>query len=238
MRYLAIAVDYDGTIAHDGAVDEATLAALRRVRESGRKLIMVTGREMNDLLVTFAHTELFDRIVAENGALLYRPATKEFQLFAPPPPRRLIEELQRRQVPFTVERCIVATHTPHEIEVLEAIREVGLEWHVIFNKGGVMAMPSNITKATGLKSALKELQLRPEQVVGFGDAENDHAFLRLCGISVAVANALPELKKHADIVTREARGAGVAEVIDTLLVPHDMEGINVRPDEHDRRKAE
>jgi hydroxymethylpyrimidine pyrophosphatase-like HAD family hydrolase len=235
MRYLAVAVDYDGTLAHDGVVDEPTLAALARVRQSGRKLLMVTGREMNDLLAAFPRTDLFDRIVAENGALLYRPSSKEFQLFAPPPPQRLLEALRRHHVPFAVERCIVATHTPHEVGVLEAIREVGLEWHVIFNKGGVMAMPANITKATGLAAALKELQLRPEQVIGFGDAENDHAFLRLCGVSVAVANALPELKARADIVTHGARGAGVTEVIETLLLPRDMEGVNVRPDEHEPR---
>src|SRR5262245_3968957 len=49
MRYLALACDYDGTIAHHGRVDDDTLAALRRVRASGRKLLLVTGRELDDL---------------------------------------------------------------------------------------------------------------------------------------------------------------------------------------------
>ena len=35
MRYLALATDYDGTLAHDGTVNAATLAALDRVRDSG-----------------------------------------------------------------------------------------------------------------------------------------------------------------------------------------------------------
>ena len=74
MKYLALATDYDGTIAHDGVVDGATLAALHRVRDSGRKLVLVSGRELEDFFATFAHADLFDRLVLENGALLYEPA--------------------------------------------------------------------------------------------------------------------------------------------------------------------
>src|SRR4051812_4525728 len=53
MRYLALATDYDGTIAHDGVVDDATLDALRRLRESGRRVLLVTGRELDELLGVF-----------------------------------------------------------------------------------------------------------------------------------------------------------------------------------------
>src|SRR5204863_455237 len=53
MRYLALATDYDGTLAHDGRVDRTTLAALGRLRRSGRRLILVTGREADDLLNLF-----------------------------------------------------------------------------------------------------------------------------------------------------------------------------------------
>src|SRR5438067_12736811 len=87
------------------------------------------------------------------------------------------------------------------------------ELHVIFNKGSVMVLPSGVNKATGLTAALAELGLAPEHTVGVGDAENDHAFLSLCGCGAAVANALPALKEKADLVTRGARGAGVTELI-------------------------
>jgi hydroxymethylpyrimidine pyrophosphatase-like HAD family hydrolase len=217
MHYLALATDYDGTIAHDGIVDADTLAALKRLRESGRKLIMVSGRELEDLLTTFDHLDLFDRAVLENGALLYHPATKESRQIAPPPPEALVERLKAAGIPLSVGRSILATVVPHEHAVLEAIRELGVEWHVIFNKGSVMALPSGVNKATGLQPALDELGLPAERVVGVGDAENDHAFLRMCGRSVAVANALPAVKDTADLVTASARGAGVTELIDRLL---------------------
>src|SRR5207248_1459381 len=54
-------------------------------------------------------------------------------------------------------------------------------------------------------------------VVGVGDAENDHAFLSRCECAVAVANALPALQARADFVTRGERGAGVAELIEELI---------------------
>ncbi len=233
MRYLALATDFDGTLAHDGRVDRPTLAALDRLRASGRRLVLVTGRELDDLLRTFSEIGRFDRVVAENGALLYDPATKTARDLAPPPPPPLLDDLRRRGVPFSVGRSIVATVEPHEHAVLAAIRDLGLEWHVIFNKGSVMALPSGVTKATGLAPALEELGIAPNRVVGVGDAENDHAFLRLCGLSAAVSNALPSLIAAVDLVTAGARGAGVAELIDALLAD-DLAGVTPSPDHHDR----
>ena len=232
MQYLALATDYDETAAHDGEVDDATLEALRRVRQSGRRLLLVTGRELADLIAAFPHYQVFDRIVAENGALLYHPGTGESRALAPEPPPQFVAELLRRGVPIAVGRSIVATVEPHEHAVLAAIRDLGLEWHVIFNKGSVMALPSAVTKATGLAAALTELGLTPDRVVGIGDAENDHAFLRFCGFGVAVANALPALKAAADLVTGGADGAGVRELIDRLLAD-DLAGARPRPDHHE-----
>ena len=231
MRYLALATDYDGTIAHDGVVDAPTLAALRRVRDSGRRLVLVTGRELDDLFDTFPHSDLFDRVVAENGALLYDPAGGTTRVIAPPPPPALVNRLVREGVPVSVGRSIVATVEPHEHAVLAAIRDLGLEWHVIFNKGAVMALPSGVTKATGLAPALAELGVPADRTVGVGDAENDHAFLRLCGLAVAVANALEAVKATADVVTAGARGAGVAELIDRLLAD-DLASVAPRADKH------
>src|SRR5712691_3636533 len=86
MHYLALACDYDGTLATDGRVSDATLAALKRLPVTGRKLILVTGRELPDLLAIFPPVLLFERVVAENGGLLYRPAEREEKRLAAPAP--------------------------------------------------------------------------------------------------------------------------------------------------------
>lgn len=218
MRFHALATDYDGTIAHHGVVDKATIAALERARKSGRKLVLVTGRELPDLLTVFPRIDLFDKAVMENGATVYDPKTKETRILAEPPPPRFAAELRARGVgPISVGRVIVATWEPHQAEVLKTIHDLGLELQVIFNKGAVMILPSGVNKATGLVAALAELGLSPHNAVGVGDAENDHAFLRVCECSAAVANALQAVMDTADIVMKEDHGAGVAELIDHML---------------------
>lgn len=218
MHYLAVATDYDGTLASDGRVNEETLAALDRLRDSGRKLILVTGRHLDDLLNVFPEINLCEWVVVENGALLYQPATREEKPLGAPPPEEFVKALQQRGVdPLAVGRVIVATWHPHENTVLDVIRDLGLEYQVIFNKGAVMVLPSGVNKASGLSAVLKELGLSPHNTVAIGDAENDQAFLDFCGCGVAVANALPLLKERADFVTKGDRGAGVVELIDKLI---------------------
>ena len=229
MRYLALCCDYDGTLATDGKLTADTIAALERLIASGRHLVMVTGRELDDLQKVCSRLDLFEYVVAENGALLYQPATRIETPLGPAPSARFVETLRARGVgPISVGRVIVATWQPHETRVLETIRDLGLELQVIFNKGAVMVLPAGINKATGLAQALDRLGLSPREAVGVGDAENDHAFLSTCAYAVAVANALPSLKEEADFVTRADHGAGVEELIEELL----------RDDLASRRKAQ
>jgi HAD superfamily hydrolase (TIGR01484 family) len=218
LRYLAVACDFDGTLARDGVVETAVIEALLRCRGSGRKLIMVTGRELSDLRTTFTRLDLFDFVVAENGATLYRPATGDERALAEAPSQIFVDALRSRGVsPLSVGRVIVATWTPHETTVLATIRDLGLELQVVFNKGAVMVLPSGLNKATGLAAALAELRIAPTQVVAVGDAENDHALLDCVGLGVAVANAVRMLSERADLITAGDHGQGVIEVIDRLI---------------------
>ncbi len=232
MRYLALAADYDGTLAHHGKVSATTVDALKRLKDSGRKLFMVTGRELEDLFKTFDHAELFDRIIAENGALLYNPATHEETILAEPPPPQFVETLfSRGVVRISVGRVIVATWEPHQQEVLETIQNLGLELQVIFNKGAVMVLPSGVNKATGLIAGLLQLGLSPHNCVAIGDAENDHTFLAASECGVAVSNALEALKDRADLVTATDHGFGVEELIDRLLAD-DLASLNDKLTRH------
>ena len=227
MRFRALATDFDGTLAHDGVVADETLAALHRLRASGRTLLLVTGRELPSLFNTFPHTSVFDLIVAENGAVLYSPRTGSIEPLADPPPPALIEALEHAKVPLSVGHSIVATVTPYEHVVLQALRDQRLEWHVIFNKEAVMALPSGVNKASGLAAALRVLGIDARDVIGVGDAENDEAFLKACGLSVAVNNALDQVKAQVDLTTTAARGEGVRELIDRLL-KGDFESVTER----------
>ena len=217
MRFVAFATDYDETLADHGSVVSSTERALERLRASGRKLLLVTGRDLDDLLQVFPRVDLFDAVVAENGALLYLPGRKQERRLAEPPPPEFARALGLQGVPLTTGRVIVATRVPHETTVLEEIRREGLELQVIFNKGAVMVLPSGVNKGTGLRHALAELGLSPHNTVAIGDAENDHVFLAEAELGAAVANALPTLKERADLVLRSPAHRGVEELIAQIL---------------------
>jgi hydroxymethylpyrimidine pyrophosphatase-like HAD family hydrolase len=225
VNHVALACDYDGTVAHDGRVEPATLAALRRVRESGRRLVLVTGRLLDDLARACPCLDVFHAVVAENGAVLFDPASGDRRVLGEPPPTAFVEVLRRQGVePLEIGLVVVATRQPHEHAVLETIRSLGLELQVVFNKGAVMVLPPGVNKATGLVVALDRLGISLDATVGVGDAENDHAMLAAVGYGVAVANALASIKERAALVTVAPDGAGVAELCERLLA-EDLPGV-------------
>ncbi|MEV4803393.1 HAD-IIB family hydrolase [Nonomuraea sp. NPDC049421] len=218
MRYNVLATDYDETLASGGQVAEATIAALERLSKAGIKLLLVTGRELDDLLSVFPHPALFDLIVAENGGLLYDPHQRTCDALAPPPPPELAQRLKDAGVsPLGVGQVLVATREPHDVQVLEAIRELGLELQVIYNKGAVMVLPPGVNKASGLCAALDRLGLSRHSVVAVGDGENDHAFLQAAECGAAVADALPALRDACDLPLDGPAGRGVAELAEKLM---------------------
>lgn len=209
------AVDYDGTIAKDGTVAAETAAALDRVRQSGRRIVLVTGRMLPDLRgVCPALDRMFDAVVAENGGLVYYPDRREVTPLGDAPEPPLVDALRRRGVPIELGTSILATDASFAEACLAAIRETGVERTLVFNKGALMLLPGGVTKGTGLSAALAAMQLSHHNVVGIGDAENDHAFLGTVECAVAVADAVPALRARADHVTRGGAGGGVEEFVD------------------------
>ncbi|MGO8753461.1 MAG: HAD hydrolase family protein [Thermoguttaceae bacterium] len=111
MRYHVLACDYDNTLAHDGHVSDETLADLERLLATGCTLILVTGRELGDLLGILPEVTLFHRVVAENGALLYDPSNRQEKPLAPAIPEVFARTLRERGVRgFSVGRGILSTH--------------------------------------------------------------------------------------------------------------------------------
>jgi hydroxymethylpyrimidine pyrophosphatase-like HAD family hydrolase len=208
-----LACDYDRTLACDGRIAPGTMEALRGVREGGRRVVLVTGRALDDLLEVCSELDLFDLVVAENGGVLFEPRAKRVEDLADPPPPALLAGLEAARVPYTAGRVVVATVVPHETAVLETIRSLGLELQIVFNRESVMVLPSGVSKESGFVHALRRLGMSPHNTIAIGDAENDHAFLGRAGFSVAVANAVPALAEVADHVTAAENGAGVREFV-------------------------
>ncbi|MEX2114250.1 MAG: HAD family hydrolase [Pirellulales bacterium] len=218
MHYLALAFDYDGTLAKYSHVAAAVVHAIEKVRVAGYKTLLVTGRQLTELRLVFPRVELFDIIVAENGAELFCPAVDREEILGVPPSTEFLAEMARLDItPFSVGKVIFATWRPHEVAIADVILRLGLDYQIIFNKKAVMVLPQGIDKATGLAAALAQMSIPAGQVIGIGDAENDLPFLRICGFAATVENALPVVKAQCQFVASRDHGAGVVEMIRALL---------------------
>ena len=220
--YRAVAVDYDGTLTETDAPDPEVLAAISRARGAGRRMVLVTGRIFRSLLASFPDAErAFDAIVAENGGVIWLPGTGARAVAQPVGPE-LAAALETRDVPVERGEALLATQAIHDQTVLQEIARLGLEVQLVRNRGALMVLPPGVSKGTGLLEALADLGISRHSTVAVGDAENDHSLVESCELGVAVANAVPALQDHADVVLGERAGAGVIELLGGPLLRGDI----------------
>jgi len=211
-HFRAVALDYDGTLTSTGRLDDTILDALQTLRRERLKLVLVTGRIPWELLELCPHAEeLFDRIVWENGAVVW--GVRGARVLAPPVPAELEEALARRGVFLRRGQAILAGHARDASTALEEIGRLGLEVQVVRNRQELMLVPAGVSKGTGLFDALGDLGISRHSTLAVGDAENDHSLLGACELGVAVANAVPSLKEAADVVLSQAGSEGLARFL-------------------------
>ncbi len=211
--FRAVAVDFDGTLAGaSGLVDDDTLAAVAEARARGVRVILVTGRIVNELRAVLPDVEdLVDAVVAENGAVVVTPAG--VRQLAAPIGRAVSPALTDRGVAHRTGQVLIACAATDEPAVLEVIREFGLDCRLVRNRSELMIVPAAVTKGAGLLEALGDLGLSYHNIIGVGDAENDHSLLDACEIGVAVADAVDAIRAHADVVLDRPDGQGVADLL-------------------------
>lgn len=211
--YRAVAVDFDGTLtSKDGPPDDKVLAALADLRGAGIRVVLVTGRIIDDLLGVWPEAAAcLDVIVAENGAVLSTPTWR--RLLAPPVDRRLDEALAGAGVDFHRGEVLLAAAAADEAAIIGQVRALQLGCQTIANRGALMVLPSGVSKGTGLYHALGHLGLSFHNTAAIGDAENDLVLLETSELGVAVADAVPPLRAAADLVLDETDGAGVARFL-------------------------
>ena len=83
--------------------------------------------------------------------------------------------------------------------------------------GCIDILQDGIHKAWGLEELLKRWNLKPEQIMAFGDSENDIEMLELAGISYAMENAEEAVKRVATKVAPANSQAGVYQVLENWL---------------------
>jgi hydroxymethylpyrimidine pyrophosphatase-like HAD family hydrolase len=217
MRYAALATDGDGTVLKDNRMADEVAVALERYRAVGGRLFLVTGERVEQL-AEFPRLDLFDQVVAENGAVLFDPATRNEIVLCDPPPAKLIETLRTHGAcDVKCGRVVITTKKDSKCEVEDVLAASKVNWQIINNRKDLLLLPTGVDKASGLTALLKKIGMRAEQVAGVGDAENDIALISACGLAVAVSDAVPRLKKHAQFITKGGAGHGVVELLERMM---------------------
>jgi hydroxymethylpyrimidine pyrophosphatase-like HAD family hydrolase len=228
MKLSVIALDYDGTIASDNALEPAVRQAIADARARRIVVVIVTGRRLDDLRQAAGDVHFVDAIVAENGAVLHFPATGYTSVLAPAPPPALLEELAARGIPHVAGQCLVEAAAADAPAILDAVRARELPIALAFNRSRLMLLPQSVSKATGLREALAILRLSPHSAVAIGDAENDHELLRVCEVGVAVSWGSRSLRAAADLVIDGKGPPAVATFLASLARTGRMPVVPVR----------
>ena len=210
--FQVVAIDFDGTLTSRGDVSAKTLDVIDQVRRNGQMTILVTGRIAEELKAEFPQiADHFDALVLENGAVAVIDGIT--QALSAPVDAALDDALAQRGVPNRRGQVLVAVDGEHAATVLEVIRELGLDCQIVRNRAALMVLPAGVTKGTGLASVLTGLNLSPHNAVAVGDAENDLSLFGVAEIGAAVADAVPSVREHADLVLEAPDGAGVAGLL-------------------------
>lgn len=122
------------------------------------------------------------------------------------PPVRDIEDLEKREIlqmiPFIDEE--------EERELMKLLPECRLtRW----GEGVVDFLPDGGGKEQGILAICERAGITPDEVIAFGDAENDIGMLRLAGIGVAMGNGEAAAKEAADYVTTRLEEGGIRRAL-------------------------
>lgn len=213
MKLSVIALDYDGTISRNDRLDPSVRDAIAEARRRGVKVMLVTGRMLDDLRRVAGELRFVDGVVVENGAIVHFPDGGLTTPLAPPIPPAFVSALQQRGIPFRAGQCLVDADAGAAQELLDVIRQLELPIALLFNRSRVMALTQGVSKATGLSAALEMLRASPRNAVAIGDAENDHELLRLAEVGAAVEWGSRSLQAAADIVIRGTGPSAVADFV-------------------------
>jgi phosphoglycolate phosphatase (TIGR01487 family) len=217
-RIRVLVFDYDGTLTlENGALQPSTVEVLKEVyRKKLAVLGIVSGREMAFLKEAnndrFNH--IFSFLVAENGAVLYFSDVDKLTVVGKEWSQNVRRIFLNRNFPIEFWEVIGSTRRENSKKVEDLLKASGFEAKLVPNKNSVMICPPNVDKGVGVASAVAHYGETSDVLLTcFGDGENDVSLFGPADIRVAVSNAVPQLKKIADITTKQEGGYGVEEYL-------------------------
>jgi len=114
---------------------------------------------------------------------------------------------------------VVAHAEPHSVDLLHPSAVEALGDHLYITRTAptlVEALDHTVSKGQALQHVAGLLDVPREEIVAFGDHDNDLPMFAVAGVSVAMGNAAPEVKAAADLTTLSNEEDGIAAVLEQL----------------------
>lgn len=180
--------------------------------EVTRKVIEITEREASDLVI-FSDDRLFYKKMTENiNRIFGKLKSNIYELETWDALEPVIEQVNKFM--------IIDWQSQESLSRLEQIFDAELSSqadHLRTNLHHLEVMPKGVTKATGLKHMVKGMGINMDEIIAFGDFDNDAAMLAEVGLGVAVENACDLAKQNADLIVGSCADNGPAEFLNQLI---------------------
>ena len=203
-KWLNIDIQSDACIYHNGAVIKI-----------GNELFQETGIEHDTVSKLLGEAKQFDnmRVAAEINDMLY--ANFDASTVWPGVEYIMTDFYNLPKLP--ADKLIFITIDKTKINKIEQLFNENLYWEISENEV-LMVMNKNARKRNAIQDIAKYFGLTLAKTAAFGDDYNDIEMLRDCGIGVAVANAIPEVKAAADYICDSNENDGVAKWLEERIL--------------------
>jgi phosphoglycolate phosphatase (TIGR01487 family) len=222
----AIAVDVDGTLTEPTRrISLDAISALRQAEDdAGVRVMIASGNVLPIARALSLFIGTSGPIIAENGGIVQYDNKTQYLTDKELPMQAfemLQEQLGVKGIPTNHWRDTEIALDPHttDIDRVKAVlKEAGYDLHVGTTGFAVHINNPGINKFTGLEVACELIEITPRNVMAIGDYENDIEMISNCGLGVAVANALPQVKEAAKFVATKPNGQGIVEVVEKFIL--------------------
>lgn len=180
--------------------------------EVTRMIIEITDKEKSDLVI-FSDDRLFYKNMTDNIFRIFGKLKNSIYEVGS-------WDAIENQLPQVNKFMIIDWESQENLNKLETIFENELSSQADYlrtNINHLEVMPKGVTKATGLKQLVDGMGVRMDEIIAFGDFDNDAAMLAEVGLGVAVENACDLVKQNADLIVGSCAENGPAEFLNQLI---------------------
>mgnify|MGYP000103035565 CR=1 FL=1 len=225
MRVKAIITDVDYTLTDEKLrIAPDIVKFIQYLRNLGLDVILCTGRGVYETYSLALYLGASPAVIAENGAVICFMG-KIKVLGDKKVLKKALNALKEsfgdevREGSFTPRLCELVLERKFPIdEARKILRAKNIDVNIVDSKVAYLVTPKNADKWTGTQRILEIMKIDPKEVIAVGDSENDIPLFKNIERTIAVGNAIEDVKAIAKYVASEPYWRGFIEGVSRLVL--------------------